>query len=166
MGSTGKFVLRNGFYSSLEVTRLIWTAKSPSVAPLGAWLLMGSYHANHPKYGIPHGARRMMGAKPKDIKTLIEFGFLLEGDREWTLGYQGHLWEISYGRDGSRAPIPAEVRTVVMDRDGKTCVLCSTTDDLTLDHIVPWSHGGPDTVGNLRVLCRSCNSRRGNRAES
>ncbi len=36
-----------------------------------------------------------------------------------------------------------------------------STGDLSLDHIYPWSLGGPDTVENLRVLCRSCNSRKG-----
>lgn len=33
---------------------------------------------------------------------------------------------------------------------------------LTADHIIPRSVGGEE--GPLRVLCRSCNSRRGNRA--
>jgi len=30
---------------------------------------------------------------------------------------------------------------------------------------IPWSHGGEDTAKNLRVLCRPCNSKRGNRVE-
>lgn len=59
--------------------------------------------------------------------------------------------------------IPERVRATVFDRDGHQCVECSATDDLTLDHIYPWSLGGPDTVENLRVLCRTCNSRKGAR---
>lgn len=35
-------------------------------------------------------------------------------------------------------------------------------DDLTADHVAPVAAGGPPT-GPLRVLCRSCNSRRGAR---
>ena len=33
----------------------------------------------------------------------------------------------------------------------------------TLDHIIPLSRGGTEYVTNLRWLCRSCNSRKGNR---
>ena len=62
-----------------------------------------------------------------------------------------------------RAHIPAAVRRAVYERDGSRCLGCGTTDDLTLDHIVPWSHGGSDAEDNLRTLCRSCNSSRGNR---
>lgn len=64
-----------------------------------------------------------------------------------------------------RDPIPAEVRAEVFERDGHRCVKCGAVEDLTLDHIHPWSLGGPDTADNLRVLCRSCNSRKNNRLE-
>ncbi|MFK0282572.1 HNH endonuclease [Streptomyces sp. NPDC090499] len=33
--------------------------------------------------------------------------------------------------------------------------------DLTVDHIIPLAKGGTHHRENLRVLCRSCNSRRG-----
>lgn len=32
-----------------------------------------------------------------------------------------------------------------------------------VDHIVPHSRGGEDTVANARILCRTCNRSRGNR---
>lgn len=63
----------------------------------------------------------------------------------------------------SRPEIPQLVRDAVFARDGYQCVTCGALDDLTLDHIHPWSLGGPDTVENLRVLCRPCNSRKGAR---
>ncbi|MGA4950432.1 HNH endonuclease [Streptomyces lydicamycinicus] len=40
------------------------------------------------------------------------------------------------------------------------CSHCGTTHDLTGDHIVPLAQGGTNTLDNVRVLCRSCNSRR------
>lgn len=35
--------------------------------------------------------------------------------------------------------------------------------DLTVDHIVPKARGGTDSVDNLTVLCRACNSRKKDR---
>lgn len=43
------------------------------------------------------------------------------------------------------------------------CAICDSTDDLTGDHIVPLSQGGTNTMSNVQVLCRSCNSRKGGR---
>lgn len=45
------------------------------------------------------------------------------------------------------------------------CQSCGARGDLTVDHIIPTSEA-PELareVLNMRVLCRSCNSRRGNR---
>ena len=46
------------------------------------------------------------------------------------------------------------------------CVECGTTHDITIDHKVPLSRGGGDDVSNLQFLCRSCNSRKGTKAEA
>ena len=35
---------------------------------------------------------------------------------------------------------------------------------LTIDHIVPRSRGGLDSVGNLQLLCHTCNAIKGNRS--
>lgn len=62
---------------------------------------------------------------------------------------------------GDRTKIPIDVRAAVFARDGAACVICGDGEYLALDHVIPFSKGGPDTVENLRVLCRSCNSRKG-----
>lgn len=36
-------------------------------------------------------------------------------------------------------------------------------DELTIDHIEPWSKGGRTVLTNAQLLCRACNSRKGNR---
>jgi hypothetical protein len=46
------------------------------------------------------------------------------------------------------------------------CPICGSSTDLTVDHIIPRSLGGPDTPRNLRTLCRRCNSTRGGRLVS
>ena len=49
----------------------------------------------------------------------------------------------------------------VYERDGYTCTYCGSTEDLTIDHIVPLSKGGSHRPENLCVACRSCNSSKG-----
>jgi hypothetical protein len=66
-------------------------------------------------------------------------------------------------RDAGGEKIDAKTRAFVMKRDGGMCRLCSSRDDLTLDHILAISNGGTHAPENLRVLCRSCNSRKGAR---
>lgn len=62
-----------------------------------------------------------------------------------------------------RAWISPGLRQAVFARDGWRCLHCGTDQNLTLDHIHPWSLGGPDTLANLQTLCRSCNSTKGAR---
>ena len=66
----------------------------------------------------------------------------------------------------TRAYIPDRLRQAVYNRDGRRCLRCGTTNDLSLDHIHPWSLGGRDTFENLQTLCRRCNSRKGARVDA
>jgi hypothetical protein len=68
-----------------------------------------------------------------------------------------------FRRFAERDHIPKALREAVYARDGYRCCLCGADEELSLDHIYPWSLGGPDTEDNLRVLCRSCNSSKGAR---
>lgn len=43
------------------------------------------------------------------------------------------------------------------------CLLCKTEENLTIDHIVAITNGGTNYPDNLQILCRSCNSAKGNR---
>jgi 5-methylcytosine-specific restriction endonuclease McrA len=38
------------------------------------------------------------------------------------------------------------------------CAICASTDDLTVDHLVPIAKGGKAAKDNVQTLCRSCNS--------
>ena len=45
------------------------------------------------------------------------------------------------------------------------CSYClRPTTDIALDHIKPWSKGGSGRADNLAPVCRSCNSRKGDRS--
>ena len=43
------------------------------------------------------------------------------------------------------------------------CFRCYSFENLQIDHIVPVSLGGESTKGNVQVLCRACNTSKGNR---
>jgi len=63
----------------------------------------------------------------------------------------------------SRAPkmnSKAEIERQVWRRDSYKCVDCSSTHALQIEHTIPKSAGGPWTLENLCLLCRSCNQRR------
>lgn len=65
-------------------------------------------------------------------------------------------WNRSYrGRE------KAWIRRALIRRDGCVCSLCeepiATMKDVTLDHIVPRSRGGSDTIENLQLAHERCN---------
>ena len=66
-------------------------------------------------------------------------------------------------------PISSRLRSEVLARNGQTCQMCGAEagepDEnhpgrrvhLHIDHLVSQSHGGEDTLSNLRALCSTCN---------
>lgn len=67
-----------------------------------------------------------------------------------------------FGEQPKRPPIPREVVDAVWRRDGGRCVYCGSTENLQLDHIIPFSKGGATTVENLQLLCAECNRKKSN----
>lgn len=63
----------------------------------------------------------------------------------------------------TKKAIPDRMRREMLERDGHQCRYCDSTEDLTADHIIPVSRGGPTTIENLATACRPCNSRKGAR---
>lgn len=45
----------------------------------------------------------------------------------------------------------------------RCCIYCGSEDNLSLDHIIPLSKGGPDIISNQVYACRSCNSSKGDK---
>lgn len=80
---------------------------------------------------------------------------------------QNRLGEV-YGNGPDRKPsrpgkrrIGNSLRTAVYERDDYACVVCGVRRNLSCDHIVPESQGGPTTFENLQTMCRPCNIRKG-----
>ena len=57
--------------------------------------------------------------------------------------------------------IPAALKKAVFERDKGKCCKCGRTRLIQIDHVVPYSHGGKNSIENLRLLCFGCNQRSG-----
>lgn len=101
-----------------------------------------------------------------EIATSVSRGagaYLVERPREVEAILVGvvrrHKYQLSANYSSSRSRhIPDAVRRQVWQRDGGRCVRCQADDYLEFDHIIPFSRGGANTVANVQVLCRRCNS--------
>jgi len=61
-------------------------------------------------------------------------------------------------RDTHRRKI---TRRAVFARDDWTCQYCGSRSNLTVDHVVPRSKGGPSSWENIVASCAPCNRRKG-----
>jgi len=52
-------------------------------------------------------------------------------------------------------------REAIFKRDNFKCLNCGSSEELTIDHIVPKSQGGGNNYGNLQTLCQMCNKYKG-----
>ncbi len=68
----------------------------------------------------------------------------------------------------TRRTIPPGLRWRVFSRDDLKCTVCGKDPKhyeitLEVDHIIPWSEGGPTEIDNLRTLCSKCNLGKSNK---
>lgn len=85
---------------------------------------------------------------PGDVAALLLM--LARGDE------QGIEWELD---TRLAEPIPEQVRRFVHERDGGRCLACGSGELIQYDHVIPWSLGGRNEPGNLRLLCAACKRR-------
>jgi len=70
----------------------------------------------------------------------------------------------SYSRhSGHKTPLVSLHRRNIFIRDGFQCQYCGAKDNLTVDHVVPASKGGPWTWENLTTACAKCNNKKGDK---
>ena len=59
-----------------------------------------------------------------------------------------------------RKAIHHGIKRAVFDRDGWECQICGDHKSLVVDHVIPWSKGGPDEMDNYQTLCAPCNAKK------
>lgn len=159
--STDKwFAMRTDFFNRDAYMLGFFNLSPPAMAAYVAGIAYAS------RWGIDYTFAHVcdqVGIKRKApvVRELVEGGFWFPAIEkgQYHITHEGTLWR--RGTPTQRRSIPVHIRAAVMERDRYACAECEATDELTLDHIWPYSKGGQDTVANLRVLCRSCNSRKG-----
>jgi hypothetical protein len=63
-------------------------------------------------------------------------------------------------KPSNRKSISPKIRLLILERDGYKCQLCGKTGketQLEVDHKIPVSRGGKDSLDNLWTLCFDCN---------
>ena len=73
---------------------------------------------------------------------------------------------VGLNADANSRHIPQDVRNAVWQRDQGRCIECGVGGPgayLEFDHIIPYSKGGASTTGNVQLLCRNCNLKKGDR---
>jgi 5-methylcytosine-specific restriction endonuclease McrA len=134
---------------------------------LGALVIAASYCADYGLEEVPEFIlREVCCATLGDVEAMLRVGVLVESDgagrscggRRW-LRVAPELLDATASR--ARIPVSPDVRAGVYARDDYQCVVCGTSDDLTLDHIRPWARGGTNDPDNLQTMCRPHNSEKG-----
>lgn len=139
---------------------------SAGTAAFGLWVLSITY-VTREQTGLiyPQSEAETWEPSLESAPRLVRAGMWARVDDGWWVlnPESSRTGQPSWKVEVPRNRVPADVRLRVYARDGHRCVQCGSTDDLTIDHIWPWSRGGRNEEDNLRVLCRSCNSAKGAR---
>ena len=149
----------------------------PSVITLEAWETRNALAAKH----YPNAADILAFDEDHLINILMEVEDEEKPDEHFPVGPKGSPrplawlqrrswleWHLFRGiAPAARRPsISPRLRGEVIARDGYNCGICGLDvppDDVHLDHIKPFSRGGPTNLTNLRVTHSRCNIAKGAR---
>lgn len=72
-------------------------------------------------------------------------------------------WQNKRSKDTVRKKATAhtskrDVREKVFELHGSSCLACGSDEDICIDHVIPVSKGGENSIDNYQPLCKSCNS--------
>lgn len=127
---------------------------------------------------VAAGGERLSPTNPYEVarfRTLYGVGIIYQnakGKRTWSPEADKAKEHIKAGK-GSLAPVAvvnragqAQRRSAVLrilDRDGGDCFFCGDqlADDVTIEHLVPIAHGGPNHISNLVCAHATCNREAG-----
>ena len=74
--------------------------------------------------------------------------------------YSNLLSRIKKQRRRAAGTLTVEDWELVLDVYGQACLACGK-DEVTIDHVIPVSRGGPNEISNVQPLCGFCNTSKG-----
>ena len=92
-----------------------------------------------------------------DVVAYYEGPWVLTADRA-RAGGGAHA--VVQSTRGTQDAVGVVHRRNIFIRDGFQCQYCGAKDNLTVDHVVPASKGGPWTWENLTTACAKCNNKK------
>lgn len=98
----------------------------------------------------------------RGVFLLVMYRYIEEGGRKVFKFYfkpeEGKAQAPKPKRRENAGAISAEVKQEVYNRDGGSCAICGSKEELSFDHIIPISKGGAfNSVSNLQLLCMKHN---------
>jgi 5-methylcytosine-specific restriction endonuclease McrA len=105
--------------------------------------------------------RRAVVLLLKEKAEVVEHGELALHSASQTIARPVVIRLVTYvrvPRDTHRRKI---TRRAVFARDDWTCQYCGSRANLTVDHVIPRSKGGPSSWENIVASCAPCNRRKG-----
>lgn len=109
-----------------------------------------------------------IGATPDINRVFLKFGSL----NDHSCAVFGHICPVFFVNEtltettelrGITRNISRAMFLRIVRRDNQTCQICGKNlkeDEIEIDHIIPFSQGGPTEESNLRVLCKDCNRKK------
>lgn len=101
--------------------------------------------------------------------TELHYAWVISGQPPYELGYKWALYYTPSLREfpphceyftepatAPRRPLSIEIRDTVHELDSFSCVYCGAPSE-HVDHVVPVSRGGSDSLHNLVASCAKCN---------
>lgn len=135
-----------------------------------AWDLLETLSVNVDK--VRENQRKAVGSKPEQeiYRDYLLTVSQMSDDLNQRRKREGHLRNILgslFAKKDSQRGFTAEQRRIIWSttaqRKCEGCHCALTWQDFTIDHIDPHSKGGRSRLDNAALLCRSCNSSKGNR---
>jgi hypothetical protein len=108
---------------------------------------------------LPDGENILQAMQEIDINPLAT-----EDEKSYSRKFLDGL-QIDKAKKGLRRAPLNTLRQRIIQRDKSKCRYCGkiVSDEIHIDHVVPYSLGGKTEIDNLVVACSSCNLRKGGR---
>mgnify|MGYP005817144389 CR=1 FL=1 len=120
--------------------------------------------ANHLRWRSKEENKAKIAARSKDWRE-INSEKERESRRLWSIKNHDHCIAKTHKRRAKMrggGNYTAKEWRDLLDKCGNKCLCCGRSDvKLTVDHIIPISKGGSNTIDNLQPLCLSCNDKKG-----